>query len=71
MQGWTIYQNPRDFPGQYVTRRWVAVGGEPINDPEPLYVGQSLQAAREVIPWDACCMNRQPDDDPVVLETWI
>jgi hypothetical protein len=69
---WTVYDNPTDYPGKVVVRRWRAVGDEPTPDPEPCYVGDDLSAARQSIPPEAnYCLIRSPDDDPAIMETWL
>lgn len=65
-----IYENPADYPGKFVVRRWV--GMDP--DREPVTVAETLDAAREALkelnPY-LVRLDRCPDDDPVILETWI
>lgn len=73
-QGWTIYRNPLDAPGQYVTRRWSVMqnGSTQVrHDRIALYVGASLEAARDAVPPGAVCLGRHSTDDLVVVETWI
>jgi hypothetical protein len=68
----TIYRSPDDHPGRYVVRRFTIAGGEPVPDPEPMFVGRSLEAAREAIPPEAdTCLSRSPSDEPSILETWV
>jgi hypothetical protein len=71
---WTIYRSPADHPGQYVVRRFMIpkAGGEPVPDPEPCFIGRSLAAAREAIPLQAdACLQRSPDDERSIIETWL
>ena len=76
LTGYTIYENPRDLPGKYVMRGWVAMDGgttqpahETITGPlEPVvlsFMRQKLQAQGRIN------MGRRPEDDPVIVETWI
>lgn len=69
---WTIYESPADYPGKFVVRRWEIIDGsrEPIAA-KSCFVENSLIAARERIPKDRCNLGRQPNDDPVIVETWI
>lgn len=72
---WTVYEDPSDYPGMYVVRRFTIVrngDGPPVieSDPEPMIVTDSLDEAREVIPRGAYCLGRHPDDDPAIFEVW-
>jgi hypothetical protein len=71
---WTLYHSPADHHGLYVVRRWVIpqAGGDPVPDPEPVYFGADLHAARAAIPGEAAaCIHRSPSDDPAIVETWF
>jgi hypothetical protein len=73
---YAIYEKPRDFPESFVVRRWTVRGGvlDPVADPEPLVVADSLEAARrgleDVVP-GLFRLSREPGDDSVIVETWI
>lgn len=69
---WTIYESPADYPGKFVVRKWGIIEdcNEPIAD-KFCYIEDSLIAARERIPKDRYNLGRQPNDDPVIVETWI
>ncbi len=66
MEIFVVYNNPSDFPGMYVLRRWV---GDKA-DPEPIMVG-TLEEVRRSVPDGKVMLSRCPDDDPCILETWI
>ena len=70
ISGWTIYNRPRDYPAHYVVRMWTASDGGVIMGKVAALCG-SLDEARAQIPPDAIYLGRQPDDDPVIVETWI
>jgi len=67
---WTIYEDPSDFPGKWVVRRFSIRRGSAEADPEPMVVTDSLEAARNVIPKGAYCLGRHPEDDPAIYEVW-
>jgi hypothetical protein len=67
---YTIYRNPRDYPGRFVVRRSL-VGTEICKDAEPLIVCDSLEEARDAIPGELVCITRSIEDDPVIVETWL
>jgi len=65
-----IYQDPADYPGKFVVRRWV--GMDP--DREPVTVAETLEAARAELKRlnpHLVRLERSHDDDPVILESWI
>jgi hypothetical protein len=67
-----IYRNPRDFPGKWVCRRQVATSaGEVKSDPEPFAVEDSYRRIRARLPYGLTHLDRHPDDDPTIVETWI
>lgn len=67
---WTIYDHPADYPDGYVARQWIiAGGGEPYRG--PARYRPSLEEAREAVPPGLYRLDRDPGDDPTVVETWI
>ncbi len=66
---YVIYDRPKDFPNNYVVRRytffpgWVEIGEYLLAD--------SLEEARRFIPQESIPIGRDPTDDPVIVETWI
>lgn len=67
---YTIYVNPADQPGKFVVREWHVVRGSPEPVAGESWVVESLDAARAVVPDGCFRLERAPDDDPVILETW-
>jgi hypothetical protein len=63
-----VYKNPRDYPGRYVVRQYAI--GHTVGSAW-CFVADSLEAARTAIPPDRCRLERMPEDDPVIVETWI
>ena len=67
---WVVYDHPRDFPDHIVVRRQFVRSGELMTaSVGGLY--DDIDAAREDLPYGVCCLQRYPDDDPVIVETWI
>lgn len=64
---WVIYENPKDFPGQLVVRRWLGM----VPDKIPLAVINDLRIARSVIPDWCIPIGTYPDEDPAIKEVWI
>lgn len=71
---WTIYENTKDFPGKFVARRFEL--DQPTRDH---FVGASAEAVRDWVQEEAAKMGqgapyrlpRQPEDDTVILESWV
>ena len=68
---WAIYDHPKDYPHNFVVRRWkLGDDGEPIPDQE-CHLADSLEEARKHIPIGLHRIPQQPGDDTVIIETWI
>jgi hypothetical protein len=64
---WTIYNGPKDFPGEFVARRFVL--DQPTQD---AFGGPTLAAVRQpFLDAGLYCMARADTDDPVIVETWL
>lgn len=68
---WTIYENPADYPGRFVVRRWVVrPDGRCVPD-QSCTDHDSIDAAREKVPSGLHCLGKLPDDDRAIAETWV
>lgn len=74
---YTIYESPRDFPGLFVVRRWT-IGPRQFGDPmtakadeRPWAITETLARARDSLPSGLYNIARNPDDDTVIVETWV
>ena len=68
---WTVYDHPKDLDAPYAARRFSIIDGKcsPTTD---LITSHSLEAVRHgMIARGLTCLNRFPDDDPVIVEVWI
>jgi hypothetical protein len=67
---WTIYERPRDFPDKFVARpHFIGPGwSTPLSYQK---VANSLEGVRAMLPPGLHRMERQRDDDPVIVETWL
>lgn len=63
---WVIYYNTSDYPDKFVARKWI--GGSPTDD---FLVTDTIEEARAKVPSGLVCINRYPQDDPVIVETWL
>lgn len=66
-----IYENPSDYPGRFVVRRFVIDGSALKVAVHPAAICDTIEHARFVIPDGFMKMMPHPDDDPVIVETWI
>jgi hypothetical protein len=63
---YTIYDEPFGF----VVRRWEITKQGAIPDTEARFA-MTLEEARALIPPGMYCLERVPEDDPKIVETWI
>ena len=64
---WTVYDKPKDFPGLYVARKFTLAGPTPTTmTSEDLDALRNALARMGLVP-----MARSPEDDPVIIESWI
>lgn len=73
MQQWVIYEHPRDFPEHFVIRCWNITAGV-IMQTNEVWLRPDLDSAREVVAVNCpggYRLDRQPGDDPVIVEVWI
>jgi hypothetical protein len=71
MVGWTIYYRPLDFPDHYAVRMWMVGEGSELIWRNIACVCSTLDEAREQIPAGTVCFPREPEDDTVIIESWI
>lgn len=66
----TIYDKPRDQPKHFVVRQWLIEGG---GEPRPgeARLAATLEEARGSIPFGLVRLERNSNDDPCIVETWI
>jgi hypothetical protein len=65
---WTVYdKTTKDFPGVYVARRFTQSG--PTHQH---MTSEDLGALRTTLArMGFCLLARSPEDDPVIIESWI
>lgn len=66
---WTIYERPIESPDSYVVRLWEVYPGR--CEPVEMHTYATLAEARKSLPAGLHCMNRNPADDPSIVESWI
>jgi len=70
MSQYVIYNNPRDYPGKYVMRRWDIRAGEMIAT-DNMELAETLEEIRGKVPPGLYCLERFEDDDPCIVEVWL
>lgn len=66
----TVYDNPSDFPGQFVGRLWTWNKGR--YTASLLHVRRdTLEELRRTIPPFMTVLGRNSGDDPCIVEVWI
>lgn len=69
---WTVYDHPRDFPDHFVARRFSMRSGKPTSD---VLTAPTLALLRKLlqdgVDYRLTRLERAPDDDPVIVETWL
>ena len=61
----------KDFGDKYVVRRHGIERGEQLVEKDPVAVVDTLEGARERIPAHMFRLPKDPNDDPVVVESYI
>lgn len=71
MKYWVIYRYPKDYPHNYVVRRFTMNGDGSVLPSDEVSLAETLNEAREYVPFQSVCMPANKKDDPVIVETWI
>jgi hypothetical protein len=67
---WTIYDHPLDYPEWFVARPQII--RPKTSGPIPMHLmAKELNTLRALLPDGLVCLNRQPTDDPFILEVWV
>jgi hypothetical protein len=70
---WTVYKHPKDYPGEYVARKYVIT--EDFYGPSNESISStSLRDVRNVLRSlyrGLIQLKRPPDDEPHVVEVWL
>lgn len=69
---WVIYDHPRDQPDWFIVRKQHATTDGQIHHDSRSYGFRDLENARLWLEQLGLTrLDRHPDDDPVIVETWI
>jgi len=67
---WVIYDHPRDYPDKFVMRRW-EIGRGLVMATDDMALADTLEEARAQVPAGRYRLEREADDDPVIVEMWL
>lgn len=68
---WTMFDHPTDFPEHYVVRLSVVTAAGPNITNVTLY-SEDLEELREAMRAQGLvCLERDPEDDPKIIEVWL
>ncbi len=67
---WTIYHGASDIATPYCTREWVVTRNGPVPAGQAV-LAHSLAEAQEAVPRGLHRIPRAPEDDPVIVESWV
>lgn len=67
-----VYKHPKDYPTKYVARALFITGeGRCLPSQEIFIVKDTISEIRAVIPAEMHRINRAPQDNPCIVETYI
>lgn len=69
---WTVYRHPTDYPHGYVAR--MSVIRSPMRGYMPtdlVILGDTLAAVRDALPPGLIRLDRDEEDDPHIVESWL
>lgn len=69
---WTVYENPTDFPGEFVARPHFVGrgGGKPVAAPHAIRA-KTLAELRAKLPPGLILFPRDKSDPPQIVESWM
>jgi hypothetical protein len=67
---WSVTTGTRDYGNRYVARPIVVPERRPREEDGGL-IANSLDELRKLLPLGLTWMDRNPNDDPVIVETWF
>lgn len=69
---YVIFDHPSDYPDHYLIKRDNVATGDVVRDPDYLFLAKTLdECQNEMIRLQLCPLPLSPDDDPVIIQTWI
>lgn len=67
---WIVYDHPSDCPEYFVARRWESSAEGSVGTPDTV-MSRDLERLRDALPPGLTRLERDIEDDPVILEVWL
>jgi hypothetical protein len=67
---YVVYDHPTDFPNHFVVRHWI-IGAGSAKPTDRCVIGKTLDEVRTAIPAYYVRLERSPEDEPQILESWV
>lgn len=67
---YVIYNNPKDYPGKFVLRKWV-INPAGLHSGPILGIADNIEEVRKYLPSYAVKLSVCENDDPVIAEVWV
>ena len=69
---WTVYERPKDYPDSYVARLF-EVDADGSRPTESIIICERLEQLQDMLEFEMHLtkLMRHPEDDPVIVETWL
>ena len=68
---WTVYDHPEDFPDAFIAREWLVTSSGAVASGTVIKSRSLARIRHELASYGLTCLTRSPEDDPVIVETWI
>lgn len=69
---YVIFNDPLDYPGKFVVRRFFFIGGVAAPEVVPVGVANTLEEARKLVPdTHGYMLGRLPRDEKQISEVWM
>lgn len=77
LEMFTLYEKPRDFPNDYILRKWEVYSGQ---EPRPCHIVSKFEAdgrdsaidyVNRLFANHKILLPRSESDDPIVVGTWM
>jgi hypothetical protein len=68
---WTVYRHPKEFSEPWVLRVCEILKDKSGRRTNVLYLLNTLDEARAMVPPDKSNVGRFEQDDPVIFESWV
>jgi len=70
---WTVYDHPKDFPNTFVAREFRIGPGGKMEITANVIISADIDVLRRTLLTDMglTCLDRNEEDDPAIVETWL